>query len=173
MTSLIPKISILLFFCILFNSKLFAQSDDANALEFIENKGQWESTVKFKGVLTNGAFFLRKTGFTIVQHNSDDLALLTESVHGKVVHSENTAIIKNPVKAVSTPGNIPINNILRSHSYNVDFIGGNENPEIIAEKLQPGYNNYFIGDDSSKWAGGCRLFQSVIYKNMYPGIDVK
>lgn len=151
---------------------MFAQGD-ANALEFIENKGQWESAVRFKGVLSNGAFFLRKSGFTVVQHNAEDLARLSASMHGHKGSSENTPIMGKGTGVLPDTKNGPAHNIFRSHAYNVDFIGANVNPEIIADKLQPGYNNYFIGDDSSKWAGNCGLFQSVMYKNIYPRIDVK
>jgi len=179
MKSLINKISILLLFGFLVTCRLLAQGD-ANALEFVENKGQWDKTIRFKGVLTNGAFFLRKTGFTVVQHNTDDLARLAETVHGKVLpdSSENTAIFEK--NAASIPSKSAVKNqtadnegILHSHAYNVEFIGANANPIIVPDKVQPGYNNYFLGNDPTLWAGDCRIFQSVIYKEMYPGIDVK
>ena len=172
MKSLIHKLSILLLFGMFITCRLLAQGD-ANALEFVENKGQWDNTIRFKGVLTNGAFFLRKTGFTVVQHNTDDLARLAESAHGHVV-SENTPIFEKHTAALNSKnGTGAEDDILHSHSYNVDFVGGNQNPVIISDKLQPGYNNYFLGNDSSKWAGDCKIFQSVTYKDMYPGIDVK
>ena len=46
------------------------------------------------------------------------------------------------------------NMMLRSHAYNVDFIGASPDMEIIPDKAIPTYNNYFIGNDPSKWAGG-------------------
>ncbi len=174
MKSLINKISILLFFCILGTLKLLAQGD-ANALEFVENKGQWDNCIRFKGVLTNGAFFLRKTGFTVVQHNTDDLARLAESAHGHVVSSsENTPIFEKHAGLLTSKSSTNSDkDIVHSHAYNVDFINANPNALIVPDKLQPGYNNYFLGNDSSKWVGDCKLFQSVTYKDMYPGIDVK
>ena len=41
-------------------------------IEFIENKGQWDSRVQYKGEVSNGAFFIRSGGFTVVQHNPVD-----------------------------------------------------------------------------------------------------
>src|ERR1043166_4607188 len=35
------------------------------------------------------------------------------------------------------------------------------------------YHNYFLGNDSKKWAGNVPLFENVHYKNLYPGISVK
>jgi len=37
---------------------IFAQSN-FNALDFVENKGQWDKKVNYKGDFGNGAFFLR------------------------------------------------------------------------------------------------------------------
>ena len=37
----------------------------------------------------------------------------------------------------------------------------------------PTYNNYFLGNDKSKWKGECKIYQAVTYKNMYPNIDVR
>src|SRR6188472_1832761 len=125
------KIALLLLFCILGTGKLLAQND-ANALEFVENKGQWENTIQFKGVLSNGAFFLRKTGFTVVQHNPEDLARLSESVHGKPASSENTAIFEDKAQALPVKLSPADKNILRSHAYDVDFVGANENVSIVA-----------------------------------------
>jgi len=52
--------------------KTFAQGGPS-AFEFVENKGQWESKIKFKGELPAGEFYLHPNGFTVVQHNTDDL----------------------------------------------------------------------------------------------------
>ena len=43
----------------------------------------------------------------------------------------------------------------------------------MPDKILPGYNNYFIGNDPAKWASDCRVFQGVTYKNIYPNIDVR
>ena len=48
-----------------------------------------------------------------------------------------------------------------------------QNPQILPDKPIPSINNYFIGNDKSKWASGCRIFQGITYKNVYPGIDVR
>ncbi len=46
-------------------------------IEFIENKGQWDKQIKFQGDVSAGSFFIRKDGgFTVLQHNTDDLARL-------------------------------------------------------------------------------------------------
>ena len=43
------------------------------AIEFVQNKGQWNSQVKYRGRVSNGYFFIREKGFTIVQQHPDDV----------------------------------------------------------------------------------------------------
>lgn len=174
MKTLATKSFIFLFISLLLTGRALAQ----NALDFVENKGQWESVVKFKGDLSNGAFFLRQTGFTVLQHNISDLAKLAEAAHGK---THDSAVINNGASlrvAAPVPGTTgkpapePVDT-LHSHAYTVDFVGANDHPDIIPEKPQPTYNNYFLGDDSSKWRGECKVYNAVTFKNIYPGIDVR
>jgi hypothetical protein len=42
-------------------------------MEFIQNKGQWDSRVEYRGDFSTGSFFLENQGFTVVLHNADDL----------------------------------------------------------------------------------------------------
>src|SRR5215469_16456196 len=119
--------------------KGFAQEGASN-IEFVENKGQWDPNVRFKGELPTGALFLEKKGFSVVMYDTAGLAILTESHHG--VHRDGAAI------AAAAK--------LRAHAYRVSFADASEDVEILPDKPLPGYNNYFIGRDPSKWAGNCR-----------------
>ncbi|MBI5234350.1 MAG: SBBP repeat-containing protein, partial [Deltaproteobacteria bacterium] len=60
-----------------------------------------------------------------------------------------------------------------SASIKLSFIGANENPEIIAEGLQAGKVNYFIGNDQSKWRTNIPTYSSVLYNDVYEGIDIR
>ena len=62
-------------------------------IEFIENKGQWDSKVKFKGEVDAGAIFVRAGGFTILQHNQQDLNVIQEMLHNHPLGGGNE---KNP-----------------------------------------------------------------------------
>ena len=111
-------------------------------IEFIENKGKWDNKVKFKGNVSGGAFFIRSAGITVLQHNKEDLNTIYSVLHQ---HSKKGSQKKNE------------DITLRSHAYNVDFLDASPNHQIIPDKLIPTYNNYFIGNDSSKWAGNCQI----------------
>ncbi len=124
--------------------------------EFIENKGQWGKQVAFMTNAGNGAFFLKQNGFTVLQHDAKDLQNLVHKNH--VLNKAAAALEKS---------------ILHSHAYSVQFLGANENAEIIPDKPLPSVNNYFIGNDKSKWASDCKMYGGVTYKNIYPNIDVR
>ena len=120
-------------------------------IEFIENKGQWDQHVKYQSEVPGGSFFIRPGGFTILQHNEQDLKQIREIIHG---HNSGTEKRKD----------LPV--VLHSHAYTVDFAGASGNVEIVPDKLQSYYNNYFLGDDPSKWAGNCKIYLGVTLRNI-------
>ncbi|HEY0058882.1 MAG TPA: SBBP repeat-containing protein, partial [Flavisolibacter sp.] len=129
-------------------------------IEFIENKGQWDSKVKFTGNVPGGAFYLHQSGFTVVQQHPGDWVRMREELH-----DHGTA----PRNAKSAT---PLTKI-RSHAYSVSFVGAAVNPKMTADKPLPGYNNYFIGNDPTKWASECKIYQGVTLENIYPNIDAR
>ncbi len=128
-------------------------------IEFIENKGQWDERVRYKGDVSNGAFFIRNGGFTVVQHNPADLQRLSQFKHGLSAEG----------KMIGAPPPVTV----RSHAWNVDFMGASTGASVIPDKPIPTYNNYFIGSNPSKWAADCKIFQGITIKNVYPGVDVR
>jgi len=170
--------------------RCFAQGD--NYIEFIENKGQWDKQVNFKGDMSTGAFFLRKDGFTVLMHHPDDLARVYGRHHGALQSGDGpggggSGPGKRPVAAAASASGkadmaggdggagagSPGDMYVRSHAYKVSFVGANEGAEIIPDKPLPTYNNYFIGRDSTRWASHCRIYQGVTYKNIYPNVDLR
>lgn len=134
-------------------------SNGQGVIEFVENKGQWDSRVKYRGTIDNGSVFIRENGFTILQSNADDLQNLYASLHGS---EKNTSVAKRT-------GPITVN----SHSWNVDFIGASADMKIVADKTINTYNNYILGNDPAKWTSNCRIYQGMTLQNIYPGVDVR
>ena len=166
--------------------------DGASNIEFVENKGQWDKQVNFRGEIGTGAFFLQKQGFTVLLYNQDDLK---GTSHGGGLPAGSGGA-SGPVSKTAVQSNSPISHApgndgdgagsgggapgvpavpggLRSHVYRVFFQGSNEQAQIIPDKPLPSYNNYFIGSDPSKWAGNCKIYQGVTYKEIYPHVDIR
>ena len=130
-----------------------------NNIEFVENKGQWDSRIKFFGQVSAGAFYVQKDGFMVVQHNPADWEKIAEARHGHQLQGNKIA------KQTAV--------IVHSHAYKVEFLNSNQHPQIIADKPLPGYNNYFIGNDPTKWASDCKVYQGISVKEVYPNVDVR
>lgn len=156
------------FFCSLLSTFIVVANLSAQ-MEFIENKGQWDSRVNYRGDFSTGSFFLENKGFTVVMHKPEDMQKLSEVMHG---HKHGTA---TATAAHSKP--LPVEDlskvVVHSHAYKVNFLGGSKGAQPVPDKSIPGYNNYFIGNDKSKWAGSCKVYQAVTYKDIYPNIDVR
>ena len=153
------------------------QVSKAQYIDFVENKGQWNSKVNFTGELNGGAFYLQKNGYKVLLNSGEDWRHIAEHFSG---HTEEPAGNPNlpyidkkhdTTNHSNSAGSPDL--ILHSHAYEVTFIGANPNPQIVPDKPEDTYNNYFIGKDSSKWATGCKIYQAVVYKDIYPGIDVR
>jgi gliding motility-associated-like protein len=134
------------------------EAQNYNNIEFVENKGQWDNRVKYKGEVDAGAFFIRSGGFTVLQHNRQDFEMVQS-----IIHPHDGGDLARRAGEL----------VLHSHSYNVDFIGASAKMQVIPDKVIPGYNNYFIGNDPSKWAGECRVYQAITLKDIYPNVDVR
>jgi len=124
-------------------------------IDFIENKGQWDERVRFMGAVSNGAFFVHANGFTVLQNNAADMERLHEAAHSRLNRMNGDPLT------------------VRSHAYRVEFLNANKEARIVADKPVPSHNNYFIGDDPSKWASDCRIYGGITIHDIYPNIDVR
>jgi hypothetical protein len=52
------------------------------------------------------------------------------------------------------------------------FLGANRNVAIHADHLGKGRVNYLLGSDPAKWRTGLRTFERVVYRELWPGIDL-
>ena len=166
---------ILGFFLLITTLRITAQSE-ITTFDFIENKGQWDSRVKFKGTLTAGAFYLQNSGFKVVLHNEEDLKRALNNHHRSSAGQDHgTQKPWEPDTNKTKPPNGNSGNAVnvRSHAYTVQFVGASDNPLVIPERALQTYNNYFIGSDSSQWKTNVKIYGAVVYKNVYPNIDVR
>ncbi len=126
-------------------------------VEFIENKGQWDKRVNFRGDFSTGSFFIEKSGFTVLLNDTNDLRKIHDFAHGS---SDSKTIYDKEL-------------MLHSFAYNVTFLGASSIVEPFPDKPTPSYNNYFIGNNEKNWASNCKLYNAITYKNIYPNIDLR
>ena len=150
-----------------------AFSQSYYALDFIENKGQWQGGFNYKSNIGDGCLFISPLGYTVVKHHPDDHAAAMQIIHGHGVEE-----IQAPAKITSGPefgdDKKKSNKFsIRSHAYRVQFEGANPAVDFVSEKPTGETSNYFIGSDSTMWKTDVGSFGSVVAKNIYPGVDVK
>ena len=127
-------------------------------VQFIENRGQWPATVRFRADVPGGTVFLTAAGLVYNWLSQNDLARAhqaADQAHGATNHA--------PERHAA---------VVRGHAVFVDFVGaratapGGENPALAR-------HNYFLGADPAHWAAGVRLYGAVHYRELYPGIGLR
>jgi aldose sugar dehydrogenase len=64
--------------------------------------------------------------------------------------------------------------ILRSFrgSFGIEFAGASDSSKVEGTEPLPGRRNYLLGNDPKNWHAGVPTFQRVLYRDLYPGIDL-
>ena len=125
-----------------------------NELNFIKNLGQWDSKVNYKVNLQGGHLFIENQTLTYVFHDAHNLHHIHELEHEK--------------------GNDfnPLNHKIDAYAFKVDLLNSNDAAIIEPHNQRKEYYNYFIGNDSNKWAEKVPLYKDISYKSIYNGIDL-
>ncbi|MBO7490284.1 MAG: gliding motility-associated C-terminal domain-containing protein [Bacteroidales bacterium] len=115
---------------------------------FSENKGQWEKQVLYRSMMGGITLFAERDCFTfVVQHPEND----------NLNHRKSERSLKRRY---------------RQHSYRMHFVGSNCGT-VTGDEKELCHENYFIGNDRSRWATNVGVYGSLIYKDLYDGIDMK
>ena len=119
--------------------------------KFIKNQGQFKSTILYKAEVPSGNLYFEQNRLV---YNFRDLSAV-QHPHNRVIDS---SLYPHPV--------------VNGHSFNVEFVNSNFNNAISANNKFDEYHNYYLGNDESKWASDVPLFGSLIYKELYPQVDM-
>jgi len=124
---------------------VFSLSQNQAQVRFIENKGQWESTLKFKVDLAGAKLYVGNAKLAYYFYDTKKLS--------EVQHNQN---FKDTMKA---------------HIVQIEFLNANTNATYIGQKAYSDYTNYIIGNDKTKWKGHVLSYQKISILNIYPHID--
>lgn len=146
---------ILLFLFLFFNvSLIYAHKRDSlsvKEIEFIENKNQWEEHILFKAPLLGGAFFAEKNKITFTFLNAAQLEAFQQAkLDPSAIHS----------------------GYIDASAYAIHFLNSNKKVEVSGKYPFTSYNNYFIGNDSTRWATKVSKFKQISYHDLYENIDL-
>ncbi|MDI9357610.1 MAG: PKD domain-containing protein [Phycisphaerales bacterium] len=133
---------------------------EGSSIDFVQNKGQWNKEVLFKGDMLHGAFFVHLNGYTVSLNNPKEESEILTDVH------TDSSTYTNGVPNGSVQ-------VLHAHAYRVVFMNAQATPLVQPEKLVSSGNNYIEGNNPALWARDCSIYKSIAVKNIYSDIDLR
>ncbi|MBO3269930.1 hypothetical protein J4D97_04640 [Hymenobacter defluvii] len=127
------------------------------SLDFIENRGQWDSRVRYAANLHQGRLFLESDGLTYALFARNPLA------HA---HADSKLTTQRPTLAPTAA-----TDQLAAHALHVRFAGANAQVQLRGEEATSGVRNYLHDADPTRWASKVPSFRQVRYQQLWSGID--
>jgi hypothetical protein len=140
---------------LLISIKAFSQSNQG--LRFIQNKGQWNADIDFQAQVPGGRLGVSAKGFSVLLLDMEEMEHRHLASHEAINESN------------GQPSTEPIN----GHYFQINLLGSNQHAKKIVERPLDGHSNYFIGNDSCRWAMNALAYASILYQNVYDGIDFR
>ncbi len=138
------------------------ESPAHSQIKFTENKNQWDKKILYRAQLDGGVMFLQKNCFT---YNFYDKETLREN---HIQKEKKNSIVPN------TRGNSPTGGkAIRSHAFRMTFLNSNKTNQVNGKQVTVDYCNFYIGQDSGKWAGNVKNYKEIYYENLYTNIDLQ
>jgi len=120
---------------------------------FVPNEGQWDGEFQYKLPLKYGALFFEPGSVQMVLRDAGQI----EDLRGHHMHEAGLSLPVDP---------------LRTHAVRMSFIDAE--PEESRGAHETGYyHNYFLGEDQSRWKGGVRPHDVLVYEDLYPSTTLK
>ncbi len=124
---------------------------------FVENLGQWNDSINYQFEYDNRAIFLLDDGFNFLEIDSQFWKTVVQHPND---NNEKSFKQKDALR-------------LKYNVLKTTFIGCNKNAVKTGSDALNFHNNYFIGNDQTKWKSKVKLFQKVTYLNFYNNIDLE
>ncbi len=114
-------------------------------LKLTENKGQWNNNVLFKADLNSVKLFVSKGQLTYLFYSSK-----------QVYEYQHQNVFKDQFDV---------------HAVKINFLNANPLAEYLGQNPTNDYSNYYLGNQSNRWASGVKNYQKLYVKNIYNNID--
>lgn len=135
-------ITLLLFGCV-------SYAQDQSGVWLHPNEGQWDSRILYKVELKQGSFLVEKDRFTYDFHN---LSEVYDHHHdGEQLHHDQS---------------------IKRHTVQSIFESSSWSGQIEETEASSFYRNYYLGNDSSKWASKIHSYRRIKMIDFYDGIDL-
>jgi RHS repeat-associated protein len=156
-----------------------AQADAAPPVPFEPNVGQVDGAVRYLAHGPGYTLFLTNSDAELVALQAQPPATDTLPATGTIplstspLHRRHRTVL-GPLSGrvldsvtQTSPPTQTTGQVLR-----LGYVGGNTAPQIVAQNQLTGTVNYFIGNDPSAWHTDIPTYGAVVYRDVYPGIDL-
>ncbi|UCF13614.1 MAG: SBBP repeat-containing protein [Thermoplasmatales archaeon] len=133
--------------------------DDFNStpLFFTENKGQFPDEVLFQTHISDTTVYLCQNKI---------VSVFTRTIENKKNDAwDNNQIHLNRMRMKESQQHEIISIV-------AEFVDANPDTVVIGKHPLPHKNNYFIGNNPAQWYTDVSNYKSIIYQDIYPGIDL-
>jgi hypothetical protein len=128
---------------------------------FIENKGQWDRSVRFLLQGTRLDTWITDHGVVYDLYQLMPVKSSGKNSSQQLLSSD--ATVRHEPQAMAR----------RGHVVAIEFLGTSFAPRARGVQRQPGVHNYFIGNDPGRWASNVALYAQAEMIGIYPGIDAR
>jgi hypothetical protein len=137
-------------------------------LAFTENQGQWPDSILFRTNAGGAAMWFAKDGvyyeFTRrIQNN--DVETTGVSTYKRATGAPQLAVGSDLL------GHLP--DSIETMMIKANLVGSNPRATVRGEVPMEYKCNYFLGNDPTRWRTEVPNYSAIVYKEIYPGIDLK
>jgi len=148
-----------------FPKEILTKNPEPGMTGFIENKGQ---IIDQNNKSNPSVLFLLNTPGMNVQLRRDGFSYDLYRISNIEQRTMNDEFSRNKLPA--TDHELFVTNF---HRIDFDLLNANPSPFIIPSDPAPDYYNYFTSNVSAEGVQNVRQYRNIIYKNIYPGIDLE
>jgi hypothetical protein len=140
--------------CVVLASSLHAQPvSGARSAAFVENRGQWDGRARFRASFPGLDAWVTDSGIVYDYYRADSLAPPDASAAEQL---ERARIARRVGTVVA-----------------MRFVGADGAASASREHRLDGRENFFLGNDPSRWARGAERFDEVRLEHLYDGVDAR
>jgi hypothetical protein len=136
---------------------------------FIENIGQFDPKVKFQVKIGSQTAWLTSGGIVFDSTRPAD----AEKMGTASTKPNDSKYGKDGLLPFELKRAKPEPRTFDRHVFSEDFVGANCCAKVEGKESRPGVYNYFQSSDPSKWRTDVRAYSEVVYRDVWPGIDLR
>ena len=159
------------------DNALVVQQMAAMPLAFTENRGQWDERVRFRASAGGTTLWFGRDGITyqfthrVPRLKTADTEPLAVGIAPRAPFDRAERFMPNETEA-QVPSEAAADSI-ETVVIHAAFAGSNPEVELAGENRLEYRCNYFLGNDPAKWQTDVPNYTAVVYRDVYPGVDVR